>query len=833
MMSIRPATFLTVAVNLMVPSSVAEESGTRRNLRTDVIHERFVPNIFNPSDPQPILLELTVGTHITSVILNLGGGYTTTTTPKNLRDDGTNGDLVAGDKRFSLMLQPAELLPLYRSPNPSLLLGYLDLYSGSTVAIRAASNVKVLATNMPITQPQVVDAQVQAASHVANLRVTRSEFFGSAQSLAWVSSRFYQYFKDDFDFLNIVYDGALFENRTHSHVQNQVDGVGLSRFNGSGSYGSGGKLIGLNRFPNDNLFDLVADGQAFLHETAHQWINYLRNSVLTSQFPHWPLSDVAFGIMGYSNPFNGQGMPLYNLKLVPQGNDYLVMTNQSPAEFNDLELYLMGLLPASSVSQHFVFVNQDQTQSLRAGSVLLGPVTPVTIQDIIAANGARNPDASISQRQYRVGTVLVTFDRQASIEEMSWFEYGAARADAIFQQATRNVGRMSSEVVSSLKGPACGFSLASPAASVDATGGSIQVNVATSPGCSWLATSNLAWAPLISQSSNVGPGVVSFSVAPNPMSVWRTGVVQVAGIPFTVTQAAAGSGPIAGMVSPASGVGQSQTFVFSFQHSGGFGKLDVVNILMNNFLDGRSACYIAFSQPLNVLYLVDDAGGSLLPALTLGSSSTRSNSQCTIIATSSSVVRQANTLTLSLTIQFAAAFGGNKVMYLAARDATGGNSGWQSLGVWNVLGASRNPDVSALTPSRGFGSAQMFTAEFTDAAGWQNLGVLNVLMNSSLDGRSACYLAYSRPLNVLYLVDDLGASLSTGLLLNGSGSVGNGQCTISGAGTSAVGSGTKLTLTLNFGFTAGFKGNQIVHAAARDLVGTNSGWQAVGTWTVP
>jgi hypothetical protein len=43
-----------------------------------------------------------------------------------------------------------------------------------------------------------------------------------------------------------------------------------------------------------------------------------------------------------------------------------------------------------------------------------------------------------------------------------------------------------------------------------------------------------------------------------------------------------------------------------------------------------------------------------------------------------------------------------------------------------------------------------------------------------------------------------------------------------------------LTLTLNVSFTGAFAGNRIFHTAARNAAGTeNSGWQAVGGWTVP
>ena len=111
--------------------------------------------------------------------------------------------------------------------------------------------------------------------------------------------------------------------------------------------------------------------------------------------------------------------------------------------------------------------------------------------------------------------------------------------------------------------------------------------------------------------------------------------------------------------------------------------------------------------------------------------------------------------------------------------------------------------------------------------------MVNILINSSLDGRQACYLAYSRPAGVLYLVNDSGTGLLPGLALNGSGTVANGQCTVNAAGSSAAGSGDTLTLALNLSFTAVSAGNRVIYLAARDAAEVhNSGWQSMGCWTV-
>ena len=66
------------------------------------------------------------------------------------------------------------------------------------------------------------------------------------------------------------------------------------------------------------------------------------------------------------------------------------------------------------------------------------------------------------------------------------------------------------------------------------------------------------------------------------------------------------------------------------------------NVLINNFLDGRHACYLAYSAPQNALYLVGDDGGTLLPLAAPGSGSV-SNSQCTVVGAGSSAAGSGST----------------------------------------------------------------------------------------------------------------------------------------------------------------------------------------------
>jgi hypothetical protein len=285
---------------------------------------------------------------------------------------------------------------------------------------------------------------------------------------------------------------------------------------------------------------------------------------------------------------------------------------------------------------------------------------------------------------------------------------------------------------------------------------------------------------------------------------------------------------------PAVGSGNA-TFAFTFSDGRGWQDLDVVNILINNERDVRSGCLLAYSRQWNILYLASDDGATLLPGSVLTSGAT-SNSQCTVTWTSSAVAGNGNTLVLTVGIAFNTAFAGNKVVYMAGGDIAGNNSGWQPLGVWQVPGAVPvvTTAVEGMNPAQGSGTMPTpFTFHFSDTQGFQNLGVENILVNTSLDGRHACHLAYARPDNILYLINDAGDDVLSGQSLGTAGGFGNSQCTVSWGDAAVIGAGNDLTLSLNIAFSPGVGGKQVFYLAARDGdEGNNTGWQPIGTWTV-
>jgi hypothetical protein len=341
--------------------------------------------------------------------------------------------------------------------------------------------------------------------------------------------------------------------------------------------------------------------------------------------------------------------------------------------------------------------------------------------------------------------------------------------------------------------------------------------------------------PLLANQTYYWQIVANDSIGPNPSAVW----------PFTTSP----PGPTPTVapigVNPGAGTGTTQTFTFNFGDSAGFADLNVLDVLISTFLDGQRACYFALAPTgasTGYLYLVDDAGdGGYAPGtpMPLPSSNTVSNSQCTLSGTGSSISATGNTLTLTLSITFNPFFVGNKAIYMAARSKTQ-NSGWQTLGTWNVPGTSTTgPGVGIVAPARSTSSGQTYTFTFTDSNGFSDLFVLDILTNSFLDGVSACYLAYvpTTPTNgYVYLVDNAGdggyapgspVGLSSGSVLQ------NSQCAINTAASSASASGNTLTLNLALAFNTTFAGNQVFFLAARNHTTGNSGWQAAGSVTVP
>ena len=297
--------------------------------------------------------------------------------------------------------------------------------------------------------------------------------------------------------------------------------------------------------------------------------------------------------------------------------------------------------------------------------------------------------------------------------------------------------------------------------------------------------------------------------------------------------------PSVTVLTPNTAAGTTQTFTVTYSDPDGAVDLASVEVLINNFLDGRSSCYLAYNIPSDTLYLVADNGDAAHPMgmlLINGSGGALQNSQCTVTWLGSSAVFNNNELTLTLALTFSSsAFHGNKVVYTGAQDNGGNNTDWITMGVYDVTGGPTTyPAAVAVQPNYGTTSTASITFTYDDATNYQNLSSVEALMNTAVDGRIACYVAYNQIYQLLFLVPDNGdAAHPISMPLSGSGTLSNSQCTITGAGSSVSGSGKRLTLILNMTFSSAFAGHRIIWTGVQTMSNANSDWQALAPWFVP
>jgi len=326
---------------------------------------------------------------------------------------------------YSITISAAAVLDGYVPGNRHNHVGQLEVFQGGAELFSQAVFVNIRHDGMAPTGVWQLDADAQMSPHVLNLREDVLWTTGGVPPK--ILNRFYEEFEDGADFVAVVSQVRTVRNRYYAGVRNGTSGLGLPLYDNGDMWGSKNRLLGIVHFPIDSFFDL-GDSTAS-HEIGHRWMAFLDNPEFT--VPHWPISDVAYGVMGFNIPGTGVG-GTFSWDLIEQpSGDYLVQAAPVADEFNDLELYLMGLVDTSSVADHIVFQDQDQADQLFHGGILAGPVDVVTIADVVSVNGPRVPAAADAQTDFRLATIVLSDGGLLSQTEMEFFEHMAARGEAI------------------------------------------------------------------------------------------------------------------------------------------------------------------------------------------------------------------------------------------------------------------------------------------------------------------------------------------------------------------------------------------------------------------
>ena len=339
------------------------------------------------------------------------------------KTNGTTAALVpAGGGRFTYSFTHADSVAGYTSADANHnFVGFLNIFNGTTKLGQYNLFQNIVDASVPPLSPVISDVEVQSTPHVVNLYLPG--LYPDIQDDAYVAQHFYAHFADDYDFLSIVYTPEHFANRFHYQTRNSVSGIGLSIFDNDASFGvpATHRLKGITVYPITSFFDMAERGS--LHEIGHQWINYLGSPELLGVTPHWPVSTLAYGIMGWGVS-EGLDFP-YTFTPLGGGKFQLAAAPDAPY-FNDMELYLMGLAPAAGTT-HYVAVNQNTAQ---CNGCIVTATIPYSAAGAIRDYGPRSPGYPYAQRRFRVATIVVS-QSFLSANEMSFLDYMAARGSAL------------------------------------------------------------------------------------------------------------------------------------------------------------------------------------------------------------------------------------------------------------------------------------------------------------------------------------------------------------------------------------------------------------------
>jgi hypothetical protein len=299
-------------------------------------------------------------------------------------------------------------------------------YRSASGALLYSSNfgVNVRDATMPDVPITTLAADAQRAPYLLNLRVD-TPLYGVTVPTTTVR-RALQLLGDTFDYVAIVANVSSRNNRFFVAVRNDVAGIGLPPMDNSAAWGSAGRLRGLIHFPRDVYFDAGDDGM--VHEIGHTFINYATAPILKTGVPHWPLSSLASGVMGFSLPGSraGEDFP-WVITPQPDGS-YKIFSQAVTHTYTDWDLYLMGLVPASSVSPALILPSTLSASAITDG--MATTATTYTIAEYIAAQGARVPSEATAPRDFNVAYVVLSYGGLLSPSEMAFFNANAARAES-------------------------------------------------------------------------------------------------------------------------------------------------------------------------------------------------------------------------------------------------------------------------------------------------------------------------------------------------------------------------------------------------------------------
>ena len=270
-----------------------------------------------------------------------------------------------------------------------------------------------------------------------------------------VAKKFYQTHPDNYDQLLIWTDQTVVDDAFAYEVTvaNQIRGIGVSQFDASRDFGSGGRLQSytvmdwIGKYPEDPLQTFLGENNTVSvlgQEVGHRWLAFLEfrdhtgarsEALLGRDQAHWSFFMDSDASVMEGNDIEDLG-----------GGSF--RTTAAVQRYSRLDQYAMGLVPSVDVPRFFYVENPTNVaggrtaeSAPRVGVTFNGTRRDVLIEDIIAINGSRIPSFSDSPRVHRQAFLLVVGrGRSADAGQVAKLDRIRRAWETFFQQATE--GRM-------------------------------------------------------------------------------------------------------------------------------------------------------------------------------------------------------------------------------------------------------------------------------------------------------------------------------------------------------------------------------------------------------
>ena len=417
----------------------------------------LIPSVIRPDGVDGLFLEVNTNGPVNGVTIVLSAffigpgqidGFDTTPVP--LRDDGLEGDRVAGD--FIFTGGPIRYNTAY-SEDPFLFSDYPDglaFVSLSTAVTQegrlggleveetdtsispfaAGADVGLLRGDIPVVTIESLSPIVNVSPYLINVKTdvrgTQRSLRLRGLTLDQVTHAIYDVLPDTFDFLTFFStnkierlpftSSANFITGIHSWSKIDYTGSRLSPIDNTAFWGSAGKLLGLNRL---DMGPRGANTNIATHELLHQWNAFFDDELgVTNGGAHYSAeSSVGSLIGGHLWQDNGDGsFSMVCDPLEGRGGAFAVAP---------LDEYMMGVIEGGLVPPARVYDSSlpSPGEMCDSGTTSFTDIsTTVTIEDIQSVHGVRTPGPADAQREYRIGFVAESHERFLTPEEMTFYD---------------------------------------------------------------------------------------------------------------------------------------------------------------------------------------------------------------------------------------------------------------------------------------------------------------------------------------------------------------------------------------------------------------------------